>query len=598
MRRALWSVPVGAFAWSRARAEEASEGTPQPPQKPGIYKSAGFDPTAIEKVAELLRGNSRAKMAQKRAELIAQQAEEKAKAARYRAAANDLSKEARSEMRQQDATTRNQRRREEEVRSRYRAQLAAEREAAARRLDEALKDGEEGRRIEHEKRLEDVKRETAEFEAKLRRETDAKYLEAKATYTARAQRQLQDLRLNVLRERGIAARDAALEALRTSLESVGAGVRALLGDQRRALSLAAVVAGLTLGVSTARHTARIVGNFVEARIKKPTLVRETSRGYALASSGVVPAVVSRAASRLSPRPDDGAFSEAVLAGAAFRPDLEQTLLSFAEGAANTRKHAAPFRHALLHGPPGTGKTMFAKRLATNAGMDYAILSGGDVLPLGRDAVTEIHKLFDWAKNSPRGLLLLVDEADAFCRARSSKMSEDARNALNAFLYRTGTPSRDVIVIFATNAPQLFDPAILDRVDDVIRFDNPEQDERVKILQLGLQEFAAEEQDLEVPSSFARRAYARLFGSPEKRVVLEKISPDDILAAARKTEGFSAREVSKLAIAWRAAAVSASPTRPVLSGDLMTSVTDTQIDTTRQKQFWYRTHAQQQQYKSL
>jgi ATPase family AAA domain-containing protein 3A/B len=71
-------------------------------------------------------------------------------------------------------------------------------------------------------------------------------------------------------------------------------------------------------------------------------------------------------------------------------------------------------------------------------MDYALLSGGDVGPLGKDGVTAIHKVFDWAHSSRRGLVLFLDEADAFLRKRSSeKMSEEMRSALNAFLYRTG-----------------------------------------------------------------------------------------------------------------------------------------------------------------
>ena len=72
---------------------------------------------------------------------------------------------------------------------------------------------------------------------------------------------------------------------------------------------------------------------------------------------------------------------------------------------------APFRNVLLYGPPGTGKTMFAKTLALNSGMDYAIMTGGDVAPLGKDSVTEIHKLFDWSSKSRKGLVLFVDEAD-------------------------------------------------------------------------------------------------------------------------------------------------------------------------------------------
>ncbi|CAN0221830.1 unnamed protein product, partial [Ectocarpus fasciculatus] len=90
------------------------------------------------------------------------------------------------------------------------------------------------------------------------------------------------------------------------------------------------------------------------------------------------------------------------------------------------------------GPPGTGKTLFAKGLARHSGLEYAIMTGGDIAPLGRDAVTEMHKVFDWAQASRKGLLLFVDEADAFLRRRNTEtISEDLRNALNAFLYRTG-----------------------------------------------------------------------------------------------------------------------------------------------------------------
>ena len=50
-------------------------------------------------------------------------------------------------------------------------------------------------------------------------------------------------------------------------------------------------------------------------------------------------------------------------------------------------------------------------------MDYAILTGSDIAPLGPQAVHEIHKVFDWANTSDRGILIFIDEADAFFRSR-------------------------------------------------------------------------------------------------------------------------------------------------------------------------------------
>lgn len=83
-------------------------------------------------------------------------------------------------------------------------------------------------------------------------------------------------------------------------------------------------------------------------------------------------------------------------------------------------------------------------------MDYAILSGADVIPLGNNAVHEINKVFDWASSNRRGTILFIDEADALFRKRDSDMSEHLRNAINSFLNRTGTPSYRFMVVLATN----------------------------------------------------------------------------------------------------------------------------------------------------
>lgn len=66
------------------------------------------------------------------------------------------------------------------------------------------------------------------------------------------------------------------------------------------------------------------------------------------------------------------------------------------------------------------------------------MSGGDVAPLEEQAVTELHKLFKWINRSRKGVLLFIDEADAFLSSRDKDgMSENIRNALSTMLYHTG-----------------------------------------------------------------------------------------------------------------------------------------------------------------
>ncbi len=143
----------------------------------------------------------------------------------------------------------------------------------------------------------------------------------------------------------------------------------------------------------------------------------------------------------------------LLDGVILEKNLEDQLREISYAVLNRKKHFAPAKNLMFYGPPGTGKTLFAKKLAMKSGLEYAVMVGSDIAPLGPLAVRELNKLFDWAEQQQRGIILFIDEADAFLRNRKgADMSEFMRHTINSFLYRTGSPSDKVLVVLATNSP--------------------------------------------------------------------------------------------------------------------------------------------------
>ena len=484
------------------------------------YGGSGFDPTGLERAAKAAReidasAHARlafdviqAREATKRLEHGTRQAAYEMRAREYEM--QSVGKEG-AEARQTLAAQTDHANRQAEFadqleRRRYAANLGAQRDARAAELQR------------HEKSLErqeDLRRRTLRYEAELREKTELKRAEAEATARARAERETHDLSLARMRAEAAERRETLLRSIGVSFETAGAGLRAFLGDREQMARAVGIASALALGVYGARAAARVAGARAAARLGRPSLVRETSRASPL--DALRPAGWRRL---LAPAEAGGALDGVVL-----EPALEKRLGHVAAATKNTRANAAPFRHVLLHGPPGTGKTLFAKKLARASGLDYAILTGGDVAPLGRDAVTEIHRLFDWAATSRRGLLLFIDEADAFLRSRREATSEDLRNAFNAFLYRTGEPSRDVMLVYASNAAEDFDWAVNDRIDEMVRFSLPGRAERARMLRQYLDEY---------------------FGAGD-------VADAKLDGAVAATEGFSGREINKLVVAWKAAA---------------------------------------------
>ena len=448
----------------------------------------------------------------------------------------------------------------------YQDQLARKRHQDQLQAQQAMRAQEIKRQEESAMRIEQLKRETAQYEAQLRKETD----EAKAVAEAKGRTQQERANFDLTLERSKLEakefRTTVLNGIREAGGVLGEGFKSYLSDWQKITTTAGGLTLLALGVYSARVSTQVAGRFIEARLGKPPLIRETSR-HTLATYVRHPIQAMRELfSSVNPTQ--------ALEGVVLEPHLKNRLADLALATTNTKKNRAPFRHVLLYGPPGTGKTLFAKKLARASGMDYAVMTGGDVAPLGRDAVTEIHKMFDWSGSSRRGLLIFVDEADAFLRKRSNEsMSEDLRNALNAFLYRTGTESRDFMLVLASNVPDQLDFAVTDRTDDAVEFALPGEAERVDLLKLYFDRFIKKSGE----GGSMLRPIARIKIDPE-------VNWDDKLTEiAKKINGFSGREISKLCIAFQAAAYGKA--NASLDGSTVDEVVANRVQDHNEKKKW-------------
>lgn len=126
------------------------------------------------------------------------------------------------------------------------------------------------------------------------------------------------------------------------------------------------------------------------------------------------------------------------------------------------------------------------------------------------------------------------------------MSEAQRSALNALLFRTGDQSRDIVLVLATNRPGDLDSAVTDRIDEVIEFPLPGEEERHKLLKLYLHKYLSGESDQNAAK------WGLFTKKKSQKITIKDVSDDVIREAARKTEGFSGREIAKLMASIQAA----------------------------------------------
>jgi cell division protease FtsH len=174
---------------------------------------------------------------------------------------------------------------------------------------------------------------------------------------------------------------------------------------------------------------------------------------------------------------------------------------------------------LVVGPPGTGKTLIARAVAGEAGVPFFSLSGSDFVEMfvGVGAA-RVRDLFQQAA-ALAPCIVFIDELDAVGRQRGvhvGNINDERENTLNQLLVEMDgfDPNAGVILLAATNRPDVLDPALLrpGRFDRQVVLDSPDASGREAIL----------------------RVHAR--GKP--------LAPDvDLVAAARATPGFSGADLA-------------------------------------------------------
>ena len=169
-------------------------------------------------------------------------------------------------------------------------------------------------------------------------------------------------------------------------------------------------------------------------------------------------------------------------------------------AAYERFNVSPPNGILLHGPPGTGKTHFARAIAGELGHPYLELSAGDIKSRWVNESTEqVNQLFNEAEQFDR-CVIFVDEIDALLAGRGNDLHREHAQVVNEFLAHLDDEDPSFLLIAATNRADLLDEAATrrGRFDQQYEVGLPDKEARELIFRVRLRELPTEldEEDYE------------------------------------------------------------------------------------------------------
>jgi len=222
------------------------------------------------------------------------------------------------------------------------------------------------------------------------------------------------------------------------------------------------------------------------------------------------------------------YSDTRLSSMVLPAELEQRLKRIVvEQRQQHRLHEhglSPRRKILLIGPPGSGKTMTAAALAGELSLPlFTVLFEALITRFMGETASKLRLVFE-AMASTRGVYFF-DEFDAIGARRAERNDVgEIRRVLNSFLQFLEKDDSDGLIVAATNHPELLDPALFRRFDDVIQYALPDAQIAQRILRTRLATFKTPKVDWEsaakTASGLSQAEITRAADEAAKRAVLD------------------------------------------------------------------------------
>lgn len=313
------------------------------PENPPANKSkgggiTGFDPEGLERAAKAARELDASRNASQAIELIkTQEATKQHEAAAKRSEMEAYSQQQRSQNIEREAQearkTLEAQTQHERHRAEYQDELERKRQVDMLNAQKYMQEEQLKKQEEMVARQEQMRRKTAEHEATLRTKMELAKVQAEADGRIRQERENHDLILDKLKREAIENRDTVLKSIQDAGKLIGEGLQSYLDDTTKLRNTALTVTGIAVGVYTARTSIGVAGRFVEARLGKPSLVRETSR-FSYGQLFRQPVTSTKRLLGIGTQEKDA------LKGIVLKPDLDSQLTKIAVSTANTKKKSS------------------------------------------------------------------------------------------------------------------------------------------------------------------------------------------------------------------------------------------------------------------